>query len=201
LPSPKLAPRLTAGFLRFPSYPLNKYFGRRGAIFITTFCAGVGCIWVRRALRTCGRPSPLSLTSSRRFRSGCRRQLVVAPLYLSPVPRNRNRPQECDCPRFCRRNRPGPDSRLPRHAVADLDRFRCVLLLFLSCLYIQRGLEEENGGVQAPPLPRFRATARLTFLPASRHLPRHRLVAHFPEGSRQAWHYWLELAPHAWVVR
>ncbi|TNY21256.1 sugar transporter-domain-containing protein [Rhodotorula diobovata] len=35
----------SAVFSCWLTYPLNKYFGRRGAIFITTFCAGVGCIW------------------------------------------------------------------------------------------------------------------------------------------------------------
>lgn len=27
------------------TYPLNKFFGRRGAIFISTLCAFLGCIW------------------------------------------------------------------------------------------------------------------------------------------------------------
>ena len=55
--APSLSPR---------SYPLNKYFGRRGAIFISTLCAGLGCIWVRRSspARPCARARTLSLGRS-----------------------------------------------------------------------------------------------------------------------------------------
>ncbi|GAA5855034.1 hypothetical protein JCM9279_005730 [Rhodotorula babjevae] len=35
----------SAVFSCWLTYPLNKYFGRRGAIFISTLCAGLGCIW------------------------------------------------------------------------------------------------------------------------------------------------------------
>ncbi|BGP41910.1 hypothetical protein JCM10449v2_005905 [Rhodotorula kratochvilovae] len=35
----------SAVFSCWLTYPLNHYFGRRGAIFISTFCAGIGCIW------------------------------------------------------------------------------------------------------------------------------------------------------------
>ncbi|GAA5825489.1 hypothetical protein JCM11251_007008 [Rhodosporidiobolus azoricus] len=40
------APYLSSAFLScWLTYPLNKYFGRRGAIFISTTCAFLGCIW------------------------------------------------------------------------------------------------------------------------------------------------------------
>ncbi|GAA5825491.1 hypothetical protein JCM11251_007009 [Rhodosporidiobolus azoricus] len=35
----------SAVFSCWLTYPLNKYFGRRGAIFISTTCAFLGCIW------------------------------------------------------------------------------------------------------------------------------------------------------------
>ncbi|GAA5893884.1 hypothetical protein JCM6882_003119 [Rhodosporidiobolus microsporus] len=40
------APYLCSAFFScWLTYPLNKYFGRRGAIFISTTCAFLGCIW------------------------------------------------------------------------------------------------------------------------------------------------------------
>lgn len=35
----------SAVFSCWLTYPLNRYFGRRGAILISTACAGLGCIW------------------------------------------------------------------------------------------------------------------------------------------------------------
>ncbi|GJN92927.1 hypothetical protein Rhopal_005970-T1 [Rhodotorula paludigena] len=40
--SPYLCASLLACWL---THPLNHYFGRRGTIFISTLCAGLGCIW------------------------------------------------------------------------------------------------------------------------------------------------------------